>query len=129
MEFGINRLTKDLRAIGLTVEGPFSSGGLTWLIVAAYTIIGGRFAGHVVRIAVPVPPDYPQTPPGGLYVSPNIAPASEMGGLSIHDRSNETGQLPGVWQYWSRPIPPGTWKPSDGARRLRTHWNAVFMNV
>ncbi len=126
---GVNRLMEDLRALGHTVEGPFQSGGIQWLIVNEHNILTGRLAGQVVRVAVPVQPDYPATPPGGLYISPRLVPPADMGRLSIHDRSNETAGLGGEWEYWSRPIPPGTWKPENGARRLVVHWNSVMRDA
>lgn len=129
MTIGVNRLIEDLRAVGHTVEGPLSSNKCQWLVISGYTIATGRFVGQVVRLAVPVQPDYPATPPGGLYISPAIVPVEEMGSRNVHDRSNETVGLGGVWQYWSRPIPPGTWRPDNGARRLIAHWNAVMRNV
>ena len=129
MKIGVNRLIEDMRAIGHAATGPFASNGWEWLIIENYVIMVGRFAGQVVRLAIPVSADYPATPPGGLYISPCIVPTTEMGGLNIHNRANETAGLAGEWQYWSRPIPPGTWRPDNGARRLIAHWNTVMANV
>lgn len=95
---GVHRLIDDLRAIGLAVEGPLGSNGLEWLIVNSVEVFGGRFDGATIRIAVPVPGDFPATPPGGLYVSPKIVPAALMSGLGVHDRNNETAGLLGEWQ-------------------------------
>ena len=127
MLLGVERLMVDLRAVGQAVEGPFDSGGMRWLIVSNYPVPGGRFFGQVVNVAVAVPADYPQTPPGGLYVNARLVPAAEMPALAVHERP-ETGQLPGEWQYWSRPIREG-WSGENGARRIITHWNAVTSNV
>jgi len=126
---GVERLKTELEAIGVSTEGPISSGGFEWLIVRNFNSPGGRFLGTPLSIAVAVPADFPQTPPGGLYVSPQLIPDAEMGGLNIQHRPKETGNLPGDWQYWSRPIPPGTWTPNNSGRRLIAHWNAVMVNV
>lgn len=126
---GPERLVADFRAMGFNVDGPIESGGQRWAIVHGYRVPAGRFGGQVIDVAIPAPIDYPAIPPGGLYVSPFLVPESEMGGLSVHDRPGETAALPGRWQYWSRPIPPGTWRSLAGAKRLITHWNAVMANV
>lgn len=127
MLLGVERLIADLRTINQVVEGPFDSGAMRWLIVPTYPIPGGRFFGQVVKVALAVPNDYPQTPPGGFYVGSKLVPAGEMAGLNIYDRP-ETMQLPGEWQYWSRPIREG-WSGENGARRIVKHWNAVMINV
>ncbi len=124
---GVDRLLADLKAAHQAVEGPFESGKLRWLIVPAYVIPAGRYAGKVVKVAIAVPDDYPQTTPGGLYVSPRIVADGEMGGLNIHNR-NETDQLAGQWQYWSRPIKE-RWSENGGARQLVKHWNSVMAHV
>lgn len=128
-ELGVRRLHSEFAAIGVACEGPLTSGGMEWLIVRDFPVVGGRFVGATLHVAVAVPADFPQTPPGGLFISPKLVPDPEMKGMNIEHRSNETGGLPGEWQYWSRPIPPGTWSPSNPARRLITHWNAVLTNV
>jgi hypothetical protein len=89
-------------------------------------IASGRFSGQVVKIAIAVPADYPQTPPGGLYVSPKLIPANEMQTLHIQDRQ-ETSGLPGEWQYWSRPIKD--WTGENPARRIVQHWSGVMFHV
>lgn len=127
MLLGVERLIADLRAINQVVEGPFDSGGFRWLIVPNYPIPAGRFLGEMVKIAVAVPNDYPQTPPGGFYIGAKLVPTGEMAGLHVHDRP-ETAQLPGDWQYWSRPI-SGGWQGENAARRIVKHWNAVMNNV
>src|SRR5580700_8624192 len=116
MLLGVERLIADLRAIRQTVDGPFQSGGLRWLIVSGYPIPGGRFFGNVIRVAIAVPNDYPQTPPAGLYVSPKLVAANEMAGLNVSERP-ETANLSGQWQYWSRPI-KDSWSEENGARRI-----------
>jgi Prokaryotic E2 family E len=126
---GIQRFLSDAAERHLAVSGPLSSGGLDWAIIDSYEVVTGRFAGQRIRIAVPIPPDYPMTPPGGLYISPWLVEPPEMAARNIQERPGETSALPGAWQYWSRPIPPGTWQSENGVKRLVTHWNAVLTNV
>ena len=123
----IQSLLDEFSSLGWVVDGPVLSNNNPWLIISDYEIPGGRYSGRVVKVAFPVPKDWPNTPPGGLFVSPNIVPASDMGSIKVHNRRKESADLPGEWQYWSRPIPG--WKPSWGARRLVSHWNAVMCNV
>ena len=130
-------MLEDLRALGLKPEGPFQSGNSQWVILPDYEIPAGRFVGTKIRLAVPVPADYPATPPGGLHVSPDIVPAQDMGARNIHDRQSETEKLPGKWQYWSRPYPKTRgnegetkWRAdAQSTRRLQSHWNAVLSHV
>jgi len=123
MLIGIERLLEDLRALSFTVDGPITSDAKQWAILRKFAIASGRFAGQTVDIAIQAPPDYPSTAPRGFYVSPQIAPMNQ---LKIHDRKQECAGLGGDWQYWSRPIPDGTWEPSRGGKRLLSHWNNVF---
>ncbi|HEX8520903.1 MAG TPA: E2/UBC family protein [Tepidisphaeraceae bacterium] len=123
MDIGVERLIADLQAVGFTVEGPVESGKRKWAIVKKYLITAGPFRGRVVDLAIPAPPDYPATPPGGIYISPQIA---RLGHLNVHDRSNETKDLPGEWQYWSRPA--AKWDASKGGKCLQAHWVAIFSN-
>jgi hypothetical protein len=126
MTIGPERLVAELKAQGLPAEGPLKFGGHLFVVVSEFLVLAGRFAGQRIRIAAPAPADFPSTPPGGLYISPCLVP---VGTLGVHDRQNETGDLPGQWQYWSRPIPPGTWRPDRSGKRLIAHWNAVLANV
>lgn len=126
---GVERFLNDAAAKNLVVHGPITSGGMSWVVVDGFEVMVGKYAGQIVQIAVPVPQDFPMTPPSGLYVSPCIMPVSEMGARNVHDRSNETVSLPGSWQYWSRPVPSGTWRTECPIKRLIAHWNAVFANV
>ena len=124
MQVGIDRLIADLAAAGCSVDGPKESDGKHWALVCGFSIPSGRFAGQRITIAIPAAPDYPSTPPPGLYVSPRVAP---MDVQSVHNRDGECSGLGGgEWQYWSRPVPQGTWEPARGGKRLIAHWNAVF---
>ena len=123
--FGITRLMGELSGLGHEVEGPLVSNGQQWVIVRKFTIPGGRFAGQVVSVAIAAPPDYPLTPPGGLYVCPPIVPQADMARLHVHDRADETAELPGTWQYFSRPLP--AWHGSHLTRRIVCHWNTVLI--
>jgi hypothetical protein len=129
MSIGVDRFIEEMRSIGWNVSGPFASGGHNWVIIEGYCVPCGRFALMGLRIAIPVPPDFPATCLAGFYVSPKLIAAAEMQGLAVHARP-ETAGLPGEWQYWSRKFPDGKpWKAGDHARRLPPHWSGVLCRV
>ena len=75
-----------------------------------YTVESGRFAGRVVRLGFIVPPDFPNTPPAGLHVSPLIHAfcphgVHPTGGIHQQHAHPFHAGAGGQWQYWSRPFP------------------------
>jgi hypothetical protein len=129
MKIGVDRFIDDMRAKGWTVIGPLASGDQQWAIIDEYSVPAGRFAGNLIRIALPIPPDFPATCPAGFYVSPKLIALPEMQSLAVHTRG-ETASLPGEWQYWSRKFPDGhIWKAGDNPGRLPPHWNGVLSRV
>ena len=77
-----------------------------------YTVETGAFAGRTVRLGFSVPPDFPNTPPSGPYVSPHVRPVNPIGphpSGGIHAGAHAqpfATNVGGDWQYWSRPFVP-----------------------
>lgn len=124
---GPDALVDDLKRLGLRVEGPVEVNKLKFVVVRQVGVEHGSFAGRSIDVAVQPPADYPAVPPGGLYVSPQIAP---VGQHAVHDRQGETGNLLGQdWQYWSRPFPPKLqWNRDHAPALLLMHWRTVLAN-
>jgi hypothetical protein len=79
-------------------------------VIFDYCVESGKFAGKTVRLGLIVPQDFPNTPPTGPHVSPNIHAPCQNGAHptgGIHQQNSEPFQTGagGQWQYWSRPFP------------------------
>lgn len=76
-----------------------------------YVIPVGKFRGTEITLGFVVPSDFPNTPPGGPHIKPQILPINpripEHPGR-VHP-SSEFGQS---WEYWSRPLKE-MWAESD----------------
>ncbi len=87
-------------------------------IVFEYPVEVGSRAGLTVRLGLVVPQDFPNTPPSGPHVSPQIHPIHGNNGKAhpkggIHPSPEFQKVAGGDWQYWSRPCP-------DWGQRKRT---------
>ncbi len=116
-----------MTAAGYAVDQPVDANGKSWCVVKDFGISGGRFSGKVIEIAIPVPPDFPVTPPGGLFVSPRLADEQTLQNVQVGDEA--IAALGGAWQYWSRPFMDGKWDAQNPGRGLVIYWNTVFANV
>jgi hypothetical protein len=81
-------------------------------VVFDYPVEIGRFKGQTVRLGFIVPQDFPNTPPSGPHVSPQILPIHPSnnvphpaGGVHQGMSQNFTQHGGGQWEYWSRPCP------------------------
>ena len=73
-----------------------------------YPVEIGRFAGRIFRLGFVVPPDFPNIPPGGPHVSPQIWPIRTGNDVphpagGVHQSPTFQQGAGGKWQYWSRP--------------------------
>lgn len=123
---GIDQLLEDFRTAGLQPVGPIPcgpNGQNDFAVLRGLHVLAGRFSGQSVDVALLVPKDYPYTPPSGLYLNPQLLPATT---LNVHLRAEEVAGLPsGSWLYWSRPI-AGRWRQENRAQILLAHWQSVF---
>ncbi len=74
-----------------------------------YRVPVGKFRGQTVTLGFEVPPDFPNTPPGGPHLKPQLLPMNP----SAPDHPSRVAPSPfgGEWEYWSRPIQG--WAESD----------------
>lgn len=94
-----------LRALGYEPETLANSPDHIFL---NYLVEVGRFAGRIFRLGFIVPPDFPNIPPGGPHVSPQIWPIHTGNDVShpaggVHQSPIFQQGAGGEWQYWSRP--------------------------
>lgn len=94
-----------------------------------YSIRFGTHAGETCTIGFIVPPDFPASAPGGIYVHPPLRPLSGDSTLphgGVSDAAHVFGE-PG-WQYWSRPH--DSWAASErNAKAWMTHVHRLFVHV
>jgi hypothetical protein len=96
-----------LRSIGFQ---PVKLSDRSDCVVLDYVVESGKFAGKAMRLGFIVPPDFPNTPPTGPHVSPNIhalcsGGAHPTGGIHQQHAVPFQTLVGGEWQYWSRPFP------------------------
>ncbi|MCA9675616.1 MAG: hypothetical protein H6806_11070 [Planctomycetes bacterium] len=112
---GAPLLAEELRHRSYEVE-VITIGGLDYVVVNNYVVMFGRHKDRRIRLALPCPPDFPVTPPGGMHTNPRLA---QPGANSIHN-----SPLGGDWSYWSRPIPD--WQKARTTARIMSHLNTLF---
>lgn len=71
--YGPHKLLEDLRELGYQVNLQ-EGGSAAFVIASAYEVPLGRFAGRVVELAIPAPPDYPRTVGASIHIrsSPHL---------------------------------------------------------
>ncbi len=102
---GPTAFSESLRALGYepaTLTSPDH-------ILFNYLVEVGRFAGRIVRLGFIVPPDFPNIPPGGPHVSPQLWPIHTQNDVphpagGVHPSPRFQQDAGGEWQYWSRPF-------------------------
>ena len=104
---GVDAFVEALRQLGYEPEHRGNG-----LVAFDYEVEVGPLAGHVVKLALQVPGDWPASPPGGLMVSPRLLPINTDASLG-HPRGavHEAPQLGSDWEYWSRPF--HAWPTTD----------------
>ena len=120
--YGPARLLAELQSMGYDVSH-VRAGDLDFVIIREYEVQFGRFAGRVIDLGLPAPPDYPRSV-----------------GASIHVRAEpqllEYGNVPNVrniiqsplgpeWRYWSHNF---NWagERERSAARLLAQINSIF---
>lgn len=124
--FGAARMLADLRALGYEA-GLASASGLEYAVLHGYEVASGRFAGRLVDLALPVPPDFPRS--AGASVQVRSDPVL----LDYHDtvpgvRNIIQSPLGAEWRYWSHNF---NWQPGGerSAARLLYQVNGIFDRI
>lgn len=93
-----------------------------------YVVQTGKFAGKTVQLGLIVPPDFPNTPPTGPHVSPQIHPAGiqgphPTGNIHLQHAGPFQQARGGDWQYWSRPFPDWAGQKKTVSVYMSHIWN------
>ncbi|RYE27486.1 MAG: hypothetical protein EOP45_01060 [Sphingobacteriaceae bacterium] len=100
MTYGIVRLIEDLKILGFDeVTVIQDSGNTSYALIPNFEILTGNFAGRIIDLAIPAPPQYPQMFGASIHVraTPHLVPFGPVPNLRNVIASN----LGAAWQYWS----------------------------
>jgi Prokaryotic E2 family E len=97
-------------------------------VALRYVVPCGRFAGKEIRLGFIVPGDFPNTPPSGPHVSPQLLPLNSKQG-SHPDCGIQASPIFGAdWQYWSRPL--NHWRETERTvKDVMRHINHLFDTI
>jgi hypothetical protein len=96
--YGLNRLVADLTAMGHTVV-PTQAGDLAFAVILGYRVEFGRFAGRVIDLGMPAPPNYPISVGASIHVraAPQLLEYENVPNV----RNVIASPLGSDWRYWS----------------------------
>jgi hypothetical protein len=96
--YGLDRLVADLIAMGYPVT-PTRVGDLAFAVIGAYSVEFGRFAGRVIDLGVPAPPNYPLAVGSSIHVraTPQLLEYENVPNV----RNIIASPLGPEWRYWS----------------------------
>lgn len=102
-----------MKAKGWKYDTVPGDGNKTIYKIAGYIIPNGKYAGMVVDLGLPVPPDYPLAAPYGIHVKSD---------QKFENNKNVNPSLLGPeWQFWSRQL--NNW--SQGRRNAQYYMDHV----
>jgi hypothetical protein len=118
---GIEFLLRDLLAQGYgTASSLRDANGGMYALVPEFEIPAGTFAGRVIDLAIPAPPDYPR---GGI-ASIHVRSAPHLVGKGNTGTRNVIDSPLGIdWQYWSYQF---QLRPINTTSELLAQINGVF---
>lgn len=125
------QLIQHLREVGLRIDDDsVGDASYDFAIIRDYEITTGSLSGQVVDIAIWPQPGYPINPPGGIHVTPVLAPPNPVHlWLDITHNNVLTSATGRQWQYWSRPFRPDTWRHDRPGKSLLTHIASIFSDA
>jgi hypothetical protein len=123
--YGPARLIEDLRALGHDVQEVTASNGEKFVVLASFTVPGGRFADRAIDLGIQATPDFPRTVSSAIHV--RATPQLYDTGDSVPNLRNiQPSVLGSEWRYWSHNF---GWQGERSARRLMSQINGIFLNA
>ncbi|MBE7172346.1 MAG: hypothetical protein INR73_17295 [Williamsia sp.] len=122
MKIGIERLLHDLSGMGYgDVERCDDHTGVSYAVMKGFEIPAGTFAGRIIDLAVPAPPNFPQGVTSSIHIK--ASPILVTQGMVTGIRNVLPSNLGIEWQYWSYNfvLPPG-----NPTAELITKINEIF---
>jgi hypothetical protein len=101
---------EQLKAMGFSVEEIGED-----RVAFPFTVAVGKFAGKEIRLGFVVPGDFPDTPPSGPHISPQLLPFNNTSQKHPEGGIHKSDPFGQDWQYWSRPCP--NWATTDRSVR------------
>ena len=118
---GIVLLLSDLHAQGYSTASSLrdANGGM-YALLPQFEIPAGTFAGRVIDLAIPAPPDYPRGSIASIHVrsAPHLVGKGSTGTRNVID-----SPLGNDWQYWSYQF---QLRPLNTTSELLAQINGVF---
>ncbi len=120
--YGAPRLLADLAALGHRTELVPVPSGPEFVVIRAYEVEVGKFAGRTIDLAFQATPDFPKTVASAIHVrsEPHLY---ELTDTIPNVRNIQPSALGGEWRYWSKNF---GWTDERSARRLMSQVNTVF---
>ena len=129
MSFGVDRLIAEITALGYEsvykteVKPEGATETLSFAIIPDYEVQVGRFAGRVIALGVPAPPNFPQSVGASIHVlaDPQLLELENVPNV----RNIIASPLGPDWRYWSHNF---NWAGAQegSAARLLQQINAIF---
>lgn len=120
--YGPARLLKELQELGYDAQ-LVRAGGLDFVVIAGYEVPHGRFAGRVIDLGLPAPPDFPRSVGSSIHVraTPQLLEYQNVPNV----RNIKDSALGAEWRYWSHNF---NWagERERSAARLMYQVNTIF---
>lgn len=115
-QVGVSGFVAALSAAGLQVTQQNAQG--VDFVIFPYRVEVGSRAGQIVTVGLPVPGDWPLSPPPGPHISPRLGHPHG----AVH-----ASPLGPDWEYWSRPAQG--WANDRSARAYLRHLRTLFSQL
>jgi hypothetical protein len=126
MIFGVDRLVSDLLELGHNNAEPIlDPNNIPFGLIKGFEVGAGRFAGKLIDLAIPAPPEYGRLVGSAIHVrsTPHLLDKSDTvpGVRNITDST-----LGSEWRYWSHQF---IYYPEDTTKLLMLQINGVFRHA